>query len=91
MGKNIVVCIDGTGNEYGDHDTNVVKTYELIVRDKDQIAFYDPGVGTFSVFGRYLGKQIGLILGKAFGVGLTENIEDAYTYLMARYESGDKL
>jgi uncharacterized protein (DUF2235 family) len=91
MGKNIVVCIDGTGNEYGDHDTNVVKTYELIVRDKDQIAFYDPGVGTFSVFGRYLGKQIGLILGKAFGVGLTENIEDAYTYLMDRYESGDKL
>jgi uncharacterized protein (DUF2235 family) len=91
MGKNIVVCIDGTGNEYGDNDTNVVKMYELIVRDKDQIAFYDPGVGTFSVFGRTLGKQIGMILGKAFGVGLTENIEDAYTYLMDRYEREDRL
>jgi uncharacterized protein (DUF2235 family) len=41
MGKNIVVCIDGTGNEYGDNDTNVEKMYELVVRDKDQIAFYE--------------------------------------------------
>ena len=91
MGKNIVVCIDGTGNEYGDNDTNVEKMYELVVRDKDQIAFYDPGVGTFSVFGRTLGKEIGIILGKAFGVGLTENIEDAYSYLMDRFEPEDTL
>jgi uncharacterized protein (DUF2235 family) len=74
-----VVCIDGTGNEYGEHDTNVVKLYELIVRDTGQIAFHDPGVG-FSIFGHALGQQIGIILGKAFGIGLTENIEDAYRY-----------
>jgi len=86
-----VVCIDGTGNEYGENDTNVERMYELVVRDKDQIAFYDPGVGTFSVFGRTLGKEIGIILGKAFGVGLTENIEDAYSYLMDRFEPEDTL
>ena len=91
MGKNIVVCIDGTGNEYGENDTNVERMYELVVRDKGQIAFYDPGVGTFSVFGRTLGKEIGIILGKAFGVGLTENIEDAYSYLMDRFEPEDTL
>lgn len=91
MSKNIVLCIDGTGNEYGDNDTNVVKLYEQVVRDKDQIAFYDPGVGTFSVFGRTLGKEMGMVLGKAFGIGLTENIEDAYTYLMDRFEPDDTL
>jgi len=64
MGKNIVVCIDGTGNEYGENDTNVERMYELVVRDKDQIAFYDPRVGTFSVFGRTLGKEIGIILAR---------------------------
>ena len=48
MPRNIVVCCDGTGNEYGRHNTNVVKLYEALVRDTNQIAFYDPGVGTFS-------------------------------------------
>ena len=44
MPKNIIICCDGTGNEYGQHNTNVVKLYEAIVRDANQIAFYDPGV-----------------------------------------------
>ncbi|MGH8558724.1 MAG: DUF2235 domain-containing protein [Methylococcales bacterium] len=91
MGKNIVVCCDGTGNEFGLNNTNVVDMYEPVVRDQEQIAYYDPGVGTFSIFGRVLGKKIGVIMGQGFGYGLTENIEDAYVYLMDRYEPGNKL
>ncbi len=91
MAKNIVVCCDGTGNEYGSNNTNIVDMYEPIVRDQDQIAYYDPGIGTFSIFGREFGKSIGILLGQAFGYGLTENIEDAYVYLMDRYEPGDRV
>ena len=91
MSKNIVVCCDGTGNEYGSNNTNVVKLYEAIVRDADQVAFYDPGVGTLSFLGRQLGRRVGRTLGKAFGAGLQQNIEDAYRFLMDRYEPGDKL
>lgn len=87
MGKNIVVCCDGTGNEYGTNNTNVVEMYEPVIRDKNQIAYYDPGIGTFSIFGRALGKSMGIMMGQAFGYGLTENIEDAYTYLMDRIMS----
>ena len=54
MSKNIIICCDGTGNEYGPNNTNVVHLYELLVRDDEQIAFYDPGVGTFSFLGRNL-------------------------------------
>lgn len=42
--KNIAICCDGTGNEYGPNNTNVVKLYQSVVRDAEQIAFYDPGV-----------------------------------------------
>lgn len=90
MGKNIVVCCDGTGNKYGRNNTNVVHLFEAIVRDDRQTAFYDPGVGTFSVFGREFPK-IGLLLGQGFGYGLTENIEDAYKYLMDAYAPDDRL
>ena len=57
--KNIVICCDGTGAEYGRHNSNVVKLYQRVVRDSTQIAFYDPGVGTFSILGRNLGRADG--------------------------------
>ena len=88
--KNIVICCDGTGNEYGPNNTNVVKLYQSVIRGTEQIAFYDPGVGTFSYLGRELGRHVGIWLGKAFGRGLQQNIEDAYRYLMDRYQPEDK-
>ena len=91
MPRNIVVCCDGTGNEYGRHNTNVVKLYEALVRDTNQIAFYDPGVGTFSFLGIPLGRRVGLLLGQAFGAGLQQNVEDAYRYLMDRFLPDDRI
>ena len=91
MSKNIIICYDGTSNEYGEYNTNVVKTFEAILRNKDQVAFYDPGVGTFSPFGIKTGKWLGKALGNGFGVGLQKNIEDGYEYLMNRFNEGDKV
>ena len=91
--KNIVICCDGTGNSYGQNNTNVVKVFEAVVKDSDQIAFYDPGVGTFSekrfIFAPL--RWFGRVLGGAFGIGLQKNVEDAYSYLMEVYEEGDRL
>ena len=92
MPKNIVVCCDGTGNEYGEKNTNVVKLFEILDKDINrQIAYYDPGVGTFSTPTAltYAQKFLTKILGLAFGYGLTKNIEDAYEYLMDKYEKDD--
>ena len=46
MSKNIVICCDGTGNEFGNQNSNVVKLYKMLVYDATQIAYYHPGVGT---------------------------------------------
>ena len=67
--KNIVICCDGTSAEYGHNNTNVVKLYQRVVRDSDQIAFYDPGVGTFSFLGREVGRRVGIQLGKVLWRG----------------------
>ena len=91
MNKSIVVCYDGTSNEYGRNNTNVVKTFEAIVRDESQVAFYDPGVGTLSIFGRTIGRKVGVLLGLAFGYGIRQNIEDGYEYLLNKYQEGDSL
>ena len=47
MPKNIVICCHGTGNEFGDSNSNVVKLYStLIIDGKQQVGYYHPGVGT---------------------------------------------
>ena len=92
MPRNLVVCIDGTANHYGTVNTNVVHLYKRICRDDHQLALYEPGVGTFSsYFGRRAGSAIGRTLGKLFGHGLTENIENGYRFLMRHYTAGDRV
>ncbi len=89
--KNIVVCCDGTGNEYGRNNTNVVETYVLAVKDESQVVYYDPGVGTG---GWEYHEESSVLRAKgdqATGYGLQKNVEDAYRFLMGCYEDGDRL
>jgi uncharacterized protein (DUF2235 family) len=47
MGKNIIICSDGTGNTFDDDITNVTRLIKCIELNSDQqIAVYDQGVGT---------------------------------------------
>ena len=89
--KNIVIFCDGTNQRYQRHNTNIVKLYQSVERDKTQTAFYDPGVGTFSILGRTLARKAGMALGLAFGAGVQHNIEDAYRFLMDHFEDADKV
>ena len=72
----------------------MVKLFRVLVRDRDrQVAYYHPGVGTLADPGLRtpLAKKLSVILGGAFGYGLTRNIEGAYAYLMEHYEEGDRI
>ena len=56
MSKNIVLCLDGTGNQIKASGTsNAVNLYEMLdLSDPDrQVAFYHPGVGTFGAQGAW--------------------------------------
>ena len=66
MPRNLIVCIDGTANQYGTVNTNVVHLYKRLIKDPDrQLALYEPGVRTFSShFGRRVDGFIGRSLGK---------------------------
>ncbi|OZC01139.1 T6SS phospholipase effector Tle1-like catalytic domain-containing protein [Rubricoccus marinus] len=95
MSKNVVLCLDGTNNEYGKRNTNVVRLFELLEKDDPdrQAAFYDPGIGTFSASPvlNAATRSVMKVFGMAFGLGLTANLKDAYRFLMATYEPGDRV
>lgn len=83
MSKNIVVLSDGTGQEGGvGYNTNIYKIFNIIEdRTKNQIAFYDPGLGT-------AGAEL---LQQVTGYGISKNIKDCYKFIFENYESGDQI
>ncbi|MET8027228.1 DUF2235 domain-containing protein [Streptomyces avermitilis] len=96
VGTNLVVCLDGTGNQLkAKGNTNVIRLYEMLdLADPErQIAFYDPGVGTFSAAGAWtpVSRRLSKLFGLAFGSGIKTNLAEAYTYLMSHYTPGDRI
>lgn len=93
MARRLVVCLDGTGNEIGSNLSNVLKLYRMLVQDQDQLVFYDPGVGTIGTPGWWsqLKQQVRSLLGLALGLGLDDNVLDAYSWLARNYRDGDQV
>jgi uncharacterized protein (DUF2235 family) len=93
MPKNIVICCDGTGNQFGEQNSNVIKLYKILVCDAGQVAYYHPGVGTMGSRNALtiIGKIWTQLIGKAFGYGISDNIADAYQFLMRTFEPGDQV
>ena len=85
--KRLVFCFDGTWNRLDAKNvTNVVHTARNIdFKDDDgnaQIVHYDQGVGT---------KPHEKLRGGLFGMGLMDNLEEAYRFLVFNYNPGDEI
>lgn len=84
--KRIVICCDGTWNT-PEQPTNVVKLLRSIKPysddGKQQVVFYDQGVGTYNPTDKFLGG--------AFGKGVEQNVLDAYRFIAHNYQQGDEL
>ncbi|WP_102141896.1 DUF2235 domain-containing protein [Mycobacterium hubeiense] len=93
--KNIALCFDGTGNLVrAEGNTNVILLFKRLTYDPArQLTYYDPGVGTFSSGGAWTpaARWVSRTLGLAFGSGMRENLENAYTYLINHWEPGDQI
>jgi uncharacterized protein (DUF2235 family) len=95
--KNIVICCDGTGNDISENISNVLKLYRVLRKSgkgsRDQVAFYDPGVGTLArpdPFTRFK-QNTRMVLGLALGYGLDDNVLRAYEFLVDEYQDGDDI
>lgn len=94
MSRNIVLCCDGTANEFAGDKTNVVKLFYTLVHDPaQQRTYYHPGVGTMEAAGAVTmtGRKVTKLLGLAIGYGLEVDIRDAYVFLMNHFQAGDRV
>lgn len=93
-GRNIVICFDGTGNEYqASGQTNVLKLYRALDRrdPEQQVALYLPGVGTMAAPGSqtWITRNLSRLFGLAFGYGVFRSVMDAYAFVMKFYRGPD--
>ena len=94
MSRNLVLCFDGTNNQFGSENTSVVRIAQVIDRNPDrQRLYYDPGVGTLPEPGLFTraGKWVSKVVDLAFGTSLVRNVEEGYAYLMEEWDPGDQV
>ncbi len=96
--RQLVVLCDGTSNTVQDQGgTNVLKLLSALPADDSlQKVFYDTGVGSPAYApGTTWLDQLKLtwhrIQGLAFGMGVFDNIAQAYEFLMREYRHGDQI
>ncbi|KAH9485978.1 hypothetical protein JR316_0000040 [Psilocybe cubensis] len=83
-GRNLIVCIDGTDNQFGDKNTNVIELYNLILKgvEHNQRTWYNSGIGTY-----YISHKID----SAVAWNFEKTILGAYRWLSDNYEPGDRI
>lgn len=79
--KRIALFLDGTWNTLGDN-TNVWRLKSLCETSPEQICYYSQGVGTKA------GERVS---GGVWGIGIDEEISDAYEWLVEHYEPDAKI
>jgi uncharacterized protein (DUF2235 family) len=45
--RNIVLLLDGTGKQYGDKYSNLIKLHTVLMADESQLLYYASGPGEF--------------------------------------------
>ena len=92
--KNIVICLDGTGNQVEENISNVLKLYRALKKNETQIVYYDQGVGTlgrrdsWARISQWFREKF---IGMGFGLGLDKNVLQAYEFLACNYVDGDQI
>ncbi|KAI9465062.1 hypothetical protein BJY52DRAFT_1209897 [Lactarius psammicola] len=100
--RTLVLCFDGTSNEFSERNTNVVKLYSILKKDnpKSQLCYYQEhtssipaGIGTYFQPGVVspVFHFAARILDEMFAWYLSEHIMDGYKFLMQNYHEGDSV
>jgi uncharacterized protein (DUF2235 family) len=89
-GRTLIVCLDGTGDQFDSDNSNVVNFVACLKKDDpSQVTYYQSGIGTYD--GHGVTSGVSAAVDMAVGSGLGVHIKDAYRFLMANYCEGDRI
>ncbi|KAG8719113.1 hypothetical protein FRC09_011604 [Ceratobasidium sp. 395] len=93
--RKLIVCIDGTSNQYSEKNTNVIELYSHIVKSDTQLTYYNSGIGTYAKPSwrslSYLKQVVSNGIDLAIAWNLEKVIIGAYRWLSDNYKPGDQI
>ncbi|ESK92370.1 hypothetical protein Moror_4580 [Moniliophthora roreri MCA 2997] len=93
--RTIVMCFDGTGDQFDDDNSNVVNFFSMLKKDDctQQLVYYQSGIGTYTVpqIARPIKAKLQKLLDMMIGIHLDAHVMSGYEFLMQNYQSGDKI
>ncbi|PFH49951.1 hypothetical protein AMATHDRAFT_146421 [Amanita thiersii Skay4041] len=93
--RTLVLCFDGTSNQFDGDNTNVVKFFSLLKKDdfNEQLCYYQAGIGTWFNPGVVspVFHWIAKVMDEAIAWYLDEHVMNGYRFLMQNYRRGDKI
>ncbi|TFK24528.1 hypothetical protein FA15DRAFT_741070 [Coprinopsis marcescibilis] len=94
-GRNLIICIDGMANQFGNQNTNVIELYNLLLKgsDDEQLTWYNSGIGTYAELHwrspRYWLQVIFHKIDLAIAWNFEKTLLGAYGWLAENYRDRD--
>ncbi|KAL5518743.1 hypothetical protein ACEPAH_426 [Sanghuangporus vaninii] len=93
--RTLVLCFDGTGDQFDDDNSNVVQFLSCLKKDNqaEQLVYYQAGIGTYtkSAFVTPLTNKFSKVLDEMVAWNLSTHVQEGYEFLMQNYTAGDKV
>ncbi|KAL0063363.1 hypothetical protein AAF712_009758 [Marasmius tenuissimus] len=93
--RTLVLCFDGTGDEFDNDNSNIVQFVSLLKKDdrSKQMVYYQTGIGTYTTpnIVTPLLSKISKVLDQAVALHLDKHVMDGYEFLMQNYMAGDRI
>lgn len=92
--RNIILCFDGTGNKFGEHNSNVIHLFRALVKkDPRQLVYYQPGIGTYMEHHYFTrsASYLASVIDQGIALDLNDHVKEGYQYIMHNYRPGDNI
>ncbi|QRW26716.1 choline transport protein [Rhizoctonia solani] len=91
-GRNLILCFDGTGDQYDQDNSNIVRFVQLLKKD-DKSKQMATGIGTgvgLKPTNKFVSK-VSQAVDMALATGLSIHVRAGYEFLMQNYSEGDRI
>lgn len=93
--RTLVLCFDGTGDQFDADNSNIVELFAMLKKDdrEQQLCYYQAGIGTYTnpEIATPMMAKISKTLDEAIAWNLNAHVMDGYEFLMQNYKAGDRI
>ncbi|KAF5317488.1 hypothetical protein D9619_013150 [Psilocybe cf. subviscida] len=93
--RTLVLCFDGTGDQFDSDNSNIVELFSMLKKDDPdkQLVYYQAGIGTYTPpeIATPLVSKISKTLDMMVAWNIDAHIMSGYEFLMQNYRAGDKI